>query len=383
MMRRNLATLMILGAAHSLNHSFFLVLPPLLSDITAELNASFQSMGVVATVGFFIYGFGALIGGPLSDMIGEVKVTRLSVMLSGASSFIFMFANDLLTFGVAIFIMSLWASFYHPTSNNLIYRAFPVNTAGAMGIHGAAGSIGQMFTPTLAYLIGKTLNWRFAYVSLGIFSVVTGLLMSRIPEPQSKASRSKASFMDLLKLRKIWILILYNIIGGLYFRGVELFFPSFLSLRRGFSGEIAALSNSLVLLFGVVGQLLGGKASDKYGSARMIIVFSLGVVVSLLLLLLLPTSLIGIGIFIVLYGICYFGHQPAMTSLIGLVSPSRLLGAAYGATFFFAFGLGSVSTTLAGYLAENFNLEISFWLMTAFAIVALLISLVIPKMVKK
>ncbi|HIH88907.1 TPA: hypothetical protein HA344_06845, partial [Candidatus Bathyarchaeota archaeon] len=51
-MNRDLVTFSILGAAHSLNHSLFLVLPPLLGNIATSLNVSYQTLGLVATVTF-------------------------------------------------------------------------------------------------------------------------------------------------------------------------------------------------------------------------------------------------------------------------------------------------------------------------------------------
>jgi len=59
-MKRGDGALLILGLAHSLNHSLFLVLPPLLDDISRDLGASFQTIVAVSTVAFFLYGLGAL-----------------------------------------------------------------------------------------------------------------------------------------------------------------------------------------------------------------------------------------------------------------------------------------------------------------------------------
>ena len=47
--------------------------------------------------------------------------------------------------------------------------------------------------------------------------------------------------------------------------------------------------------------------------------------------------------------------------LLGRVSPPSLMGAAYPGMFFFAFGLGSASAAIAGYIADSFSLEASFW----------------------
>ena len=99
-MDKNSGSLLILGAAHSLNHSLFLVLPPLLEVVSKDINSSFHNLGIVTTISYFLYGLGALIGGPLSDYVGRVKITRISIGLSGASTFLFIFSRDIYTFGL-------------------------------------------------------------------------------------------------------------------------------------------------------------------------------------------------------------------------------------------------------------------------------------------
>ena len=375
----------LLGAAHSLNHSLFLVIPPLLSNISSDLNASFQTLGLVVTITFLIYGAGALIGGPLSDRLGGLKVAQLSLGLAGASSLVFLFAGDLIALGVGLFLMAFWASFYHPTSNTLISKAFPSNMGEAMGVHGAGGSVGQIFTPTVGYLLGVLVNWRFAFVFFGAISIVTAVAMRRIPyheEMTSSEGSEKVPLSELLRVRGLWMILLFNVFVGLFYRGVDLFFPTFLSRNRGISGELAAVLNSVVLFFGVIGQYTCGRAADRYGSIRVVIVASAGMFASMLFLQLVPIEAAGIGLFIAVYGMSYYGHQPAMTALVSRVAPRNLIGTAYGMMFFSSFGLGSFSATIAGYLADSFGLETAFWTMTLFALTTLVISLALLKIQK-
>ncbi len=379
--KKGTGTLLLLGAAHSLNHSLFLVLPPLLDEISRDLGASFQTIGLVTTVSFLLYGVGALVGGPLSDRLGEVRIASLSIALSGASTLVFLLPKGLPTFAAGMFLMAAWASFYHPTANTLINKLFAENTGGAMGVHGAAGSLGQIFTPTVAYLLGVYLDWRFAFVFFGILSMAAGLLFRYIPAPESTRGGG-VSLLKVLAVPNIWVIILYNVFIGLFQRGVELFFPAFLTLNRGFSGQAAALANSAMLLFAVLGQLFGGWASDRFGSVKVVIVSSVGMVASILILL-GPLGFVGAVLFVLTFGVAFYGHQPAMTALLGRVSPREMMGAAYGLMFFFAFGLGSVSATIVGYIADAFDLERAFWIMAAFSAVALAIALVIPRIIKE
>jgi MFS family permease len=380
-MKRDTGVLLLLGLAHSLNHSLFLVLPPLLENISRDLGASFQSIGLVATIAFLLYGLGSLVGGPLSDRIGHVKVSSISLGLAGASTLIFLLPSNLAIFSAGLWVTAAWASFYHPTANTLIAKLYPENRARSMGIHGAGGMVGQMLTPTIAYMIGTMFHWRYAFVFFGVVSMATSILMRWIPSVEATPA-DRTPLINILRVPGLWILIVYNVILGLFQRGVELFFPTFLTAARGYTGQLAAVSNSALLLIGVAGQLVGGWASDRYTSKRFLILASASMFASMLLLL-APVGNLGVVGFLLLYGIFFFGHQPAMTSLLGSITPADLMGMAYGVMFFFAFGLGSVSTTVAGYLADNFSLEAVFWIMALFSFMTLIISVIIPRVIEE
>lgn len=378
-MKSETGTLLLLGAAHSLNHSIFLVLPPLLGTIATGLGVSFQELGFVATLTFFTYGIGALIGGPLSDAIGSIKVARISIGLAGLSSLLFFVCHDLTVFTVAMLLMALWASFYHPTANGLIAKAFPNKTGNAMGIHNAAGNLGQVATPTLAFFIGIMFDWRYSFIFFGVLSVAVSLLMGNIKLDEGERLTGKLPLMKFLKVREMWLPLIFNMVVGFLFRGVEVFFPTFLRVGRGFSGEMAAYLGSMILLFGTAGQLIGGWGADKYGSTRVLLYSSLGIFASLLLLMLAPTSLPVAVLFTLIYGVSVFAHQPSMTSLVSKVTPRPLMGLSYGIMFFFSFGLGSISAAVLGYVTDAYNINIAFWLNAVAAALLVFITLLIRR----
>jgi MFS family permease len=367
--------LILLGVAHSLNHSLFLVLPPLLENITLDLGANFGTMGIIGTFTFLIYGAGALVGGPLSDKLGSLKVARISIGLGGLMTVIFIFTNDVYLFGAGMFLMALWSSFYHPTANGLIAKAFEENTGEAMGVHNAAGNFGQVLTPTVAYILGVTVNWRLSFVFFGFLSILVTYLMNRVDVNEGIRMSRGQSYLTFLKTPGLLLILFYNVIVGFLFRSIDLFFPSFLSVERNYTGELAAIANSLILFFGVIGQLLGGRGSDRWGQTRILVIATTGMVFSLGLLMILPTNVYGVIIFIVLYGISMFGHQPTVTNMVSKLSPRDSMGLAYGVMFFSAFGVGSLSTSVTGFLADAYSLTFAFWFNVLISIILLLVSI--------
>jgi len=331
-----------------------------------------------------IYGLGSLVGGPLSDKINEIKIITVCLALAGASTFILIFASNILIYSLALFLMAAWASLYHPTANSLISKEFHGQMAEAMGIHGAGGTLGIMLTPIIAFTIGITLGWQISFIFFGILSIILAITLLR-NRFQTARTQSKVGILEVFKIKDLWIILIFNIAIGLYMKGVEYFLPTYLTLKpfqimdEETAKFWAAAAATLVLAFGVLGQWLGGKASDRIGSKKVLIITSIGVLTALLFLQFIPLWLLGVSAFVVLYGFSFYGHQPALNFLTGIMTPKERRGVVYGIFFFSSFGLGSISQAIAGYVMDTYgSVEPSFYVLTVFAIIALVLSFLIP-----
>ena len=383
--------LALLGAAHSLNHSLFVIAPPLLTLIMSDLDVSKFAIGTMATIASLLYGVGALIGGPLGDRIGEAKTIAICLTFSGLSTLMMLaagFTTSIYIYALALISMAVWASLYHPTANSLISKTFKGKVSESMGLHGVGGTLGVVLTPTIAWFIGVTFGWPWAFVAFGLLCVLLALFFVKNFGKSKNKSVSGGTIIDALKIRELWILLIFNVAIGLFMKGVELYFPTYLQDNKliGFGlteeqrGMWASIAYTLVLAVGVPAQWIGGKTADKIGSKKVLIVTSAGVCLSLLSILLFPVGIIGIALFILLYGLSFYAHQPALNSLTGFCCPQNQRGAVYGIFFFTSFGIGSLSQSIAGYVADNYGgLNTAFYMLTAFALVALLLSFKLPE----
>jgi MFS family permease len=372
----------MLGAAHSLNHSLFVIAPPILGLIMVSLNVSKTDIGVVTTVASFIYGIGALIGGPLGDRIGESRTIIVSLGFSGLATFLMLLAGAsgiIYVYALALVLMAAWASFYHPTANSLISKAFKGRVSESMGIHGVGGTLGVVATPTVAWFIGARYGWPWAFAVFGVLSIVLAIFFAlRLKKPETHGDAERG-LLDALRIRELWVLLIFNVAVGLFMKGIELFFPTFLTENRSIDPMWASVAYTLLLACGVPAQWVGGKAADLFGSRKVLIIMMTGVCLSLLSLLFFPVYSVGIGLFVVLYGFSFYAHQPALNSLTGFCCPPNQRGAVYGIFFFTSFGVGSISQVISGYLGDLYGLNVAFYLLTVFAVIALMLSFWLPK----
>jgi MFS family permease len=348
-----------------------------------DLETSEFALGIIGTASSFIYGVGSLVGGPLSDRVSEIKIITVCLAFAGASTLILVLASDVFIYGLALILMASWASLYHPTANSLISKVFRGHMASAMGFHGVGGTLGVMLTPVVAFVIGASFGWRFSFIFFGVLSVALAILfLKRKFEPQQFETQRAVN--EAFKVSGLWKIFVFNIVLGFYMKGLELFLPTYLTLKpfqplgEDYAKFLAALSTTLVLASGVPGQWLGGKAADAFGSKKVLVATSVGVLTGLFFLQFVPLWFVSVPVFVVLYGLSFYGHQPALNSLAGIMTPVNKRGVVYGLLFFTSFGLGSISQSMTGYFMETYSVDFSFYVLTAFAFGAFFLSLLIP-----
>lgn len=374
--------LVLLGAAHSLNHSLFLILPLFLLTIVNEFGTSREMVGFVSGASYFIYGAGGIFGGRLSDRFGEVKTLTAGLALSGASTFIFLVANDLTVFTIGLLLMATFTSVYHAIANSFISKVFQTSMAEAMGIHGTGGNIGYMFAPIIAVALGTIWGWRISFLFFGILSIIVSIFVLKGSPLIVKETRTEAKILDVIGIPKLWTLIIFNIAIGLFYKGTEFILPTFLETKE-LPTLIMASALSAIFTVGILGQWLSGKASTIWSSKKVLIATSAGTTLGLLCLLAVPLPVVGILLFILVYGFSFYGHQPAFNSLAGLITPNNLRATVFGLLFFFSFGLGSVSIAITSVFAERYSLESALYVMTLFSFAAFLLSFLLPARVKR
>jgi len=374
--------LALLSAAHSLNHSFFWMAPPLLLLITTDLGTSKTTLGLIGFVGSFIYGLGSILAGSLADRKNEIHLIMLSSGLAGFSTIMFLFTQNINMYAAVFISMCIWTGLYHPAANALISKAFSRSTGEAMGIHGAGGTVGVVFTPILSLTIGLVYGWRMSFAVFGISAVVTGILLWR-SRFQHAPTQSKISLRDIFHIRGLWLLLAFNFTIGLYMKSVELFLPAYFALgplsflERDPAIFWAGALTTLMLLIGAFGQWLGGHQTDVMGPRKVLIVTSFTVLIGFLSLVLAPLSLwfVAVTAFVVLYGLAFYGHQPAFNALASFITPEDRRGMVYGVVFFVSFGMGSISQAITGYISDRMGITTAFYTLTIFAATALTLSL--------
>jgi len=365
------------AGSHGLVHTYELSIPILLTVWIAEFSTTAAALGLVVTVGYGLFGVGALPGGILVDRFGS-KPIILACLGGMAGSFLLVSAApNLLTLALAIALWGVTASVYHPAGLSLLSKA--VEQRGtAFGYHGIGGNLGIALGPLATALLLLAFDWRFVAAALTVPAVVVagyGLTVdveSTLPDDGSDAAGGTkgevsvstiAADTRILLAAGFLVVFAFVTFSGLYYRTFLTFLPDLLGDVLGglvdiqfvdpdspFADEfdVGRYLYAAVLTVGIAGQYLGGRVADRMPPERgLIVVMSALAVLALLFIPASVTTATFIAVSLLL-GVALFTVQPLSQATVAAYSPSEARGLSFGYTYLGIFGVGALGAALAG-----------------------------------
>ena len=355
----------ITAAGHGLNHAFILIFSAVLPMLQRDFETGYFHLGLIGNICFLAYGLGSLPAGMLADRIGSRRIISLFLFGSALSSLLLAFTDSLMGFGVAIGMIGIFSSTYHPASNALISRGIQKVGKG-FAIHGVSGSLGVALTPLVAGFLASALGWRATYAFFGIVGISVGVASLTLRElPQRDQREESARVTSQEEEGKSFLPLIFFLAAGvtigLCYRGVMTFLPTYLAQKVQIaflpieSVALGGMMSTIALLFGTIGQYLGGSLSDRYLPEK--IYFGAYLLGAPFLFLVGLSTNVALVLSTLAYAFFYFSTQPSGDHLLARYTSVRFRATGYGIYFFLTYGVGSFGATLSGYMADLFGLE--------------------------
>jgi len=379
------------AGSHGLVHTYELSIPILLTVWIAEFSTTAAALGLVSTVGYGLFGVGALPGGIVVDRFGS-KPVILACLAGMAGSFLLVsVAPNLVALALAVGVWGVTASVYHPAGLSLLSKS--VDQRGtALGYHGIGGNLGIALGPLATALLLLAFDWRIVAAALTLPAVavaaygVTVDIDAALPDPAAadggsgerdgepdaagsggaKGEVSLSTIADdtrVLLAGGFLIVFAFVTFSGLYYRTFLTFLPDLLGDVLGGLVDVQLIDPEspyaeefdvarylyvAILTVGVFGQYLGGRIADRMPPERGLIV--LMSVLAVLALLFVPASG-GTATFLAVslaLGVALFTVQPLSQATVAAYSPTEARGISFGYTYLGIFGVGSLGAALAG-----------------------------------
>lgn len=392
--------------SHALVHTYELSIPILMVIWLEEFPVTQATLGVIVSVGYGLFGIGALPSGIVSDRYGSQRLIALCLLGMGLSFVLLSFATSALFVGVAICLWGAAASIYHPAGLSLISTGVK-DTGSGFAYHGMAGNAGIAFGPLVAVVLLYVTDWRLVAVALALpaFLAVGFILKAEIDEMASAnlasdgsggsrtdtpttldelVATSKTLFLGGFAL--VFLVIVFN---GLYYRGILTFLPDLLadtvnvemaaSVTEEVGVEDQFRANDFIyvglLMVGIGGQYVGGKATDRLPVEKGLLMGYVALIA--IALLFIPAFRSGTAVLVatsLLLGFVLFMLQPLYQATVAKYSPAETRGLSYGYTYLAQFGVGALGAAIVGYIITYSTLAVIFAVLAGFALVAAAIS---------
>ena len=369
------------AGSHGLVHTYELSIPILLTVWVGEFSTTAAELGVVVTLGYGLFGVGALPGGILVDRFGS-KPLILACLAGMAGSFLLVsLAPTLPVLAAAIAIWGLTASVYHPAGLSLLSKS--VDRRGtALGYHGIGGNLGVALGPLATALLLLAFDWRLVTAALALPAVAVAAYGVTVDVDEGGSDEAGNSDVDssggtkgevslssiatdtrLLIAGGFLIVFAFVTFSGLYYRTFLTFLPDLLGDVLGGLVDLQLVDPEstyadqfdvgrylyvAVLTVGVFGQYLGGRIADRVPPERGLVAV-MGVLSVLALLFIPATGAVVTFIAVSLaLGVALFTVQPLSQATVAAYSPSEARGLSFGYTYVGIFGIGALGSTLAG-----------------------------------
>ena len=368
-----------LAAAHMITDIYMPVLPAILPLLIAQNGYSYLAAGLLVTAYNVTSSCTQPVIGWLSDKRGLTISVSVSLFISAVFVALMGLAKDYYLIMAFAVIAALGHACFHPTALSIVSRLCTHENRGQITSYFVVGgNIGYAIGPVLA----GVLVWWLGLPGL-IFLIIPAIIMVfvlRILLPGGIAAAKEAHAVpesmtaDVPSKWPFIILMVASIFRAWAIFAALTFLPTYL-VSEGYTLVFSSLIMTLMLLCGVVGQVAGGRISDRFGRKEFIIIALVGAVPFFCIFLVLS----GIPAIIALlgFGFCLWATFSVAVAMGHELLPQNV-GLASGVMLGFTIGFGGLGVAVNGLIADQYSLRAALGTIPLVIAVAIVLMTLLP-----
>lgn len=360
--------LFAVSMVHLLNDLIQGVIPATYPLLKEEHHLSFSQVGMITLV----YQIAASIFQPVVGSFTDRRPVPYSQIIGMSFSLVGMLlfsqAHSYAWILVAVFLVGIGSSIFHPESSRVAYMASGGRRSMAQSIFQIGGNAGTALAPIIvAFLVlprgQQAIAWMCLFTIVGQFiSYYIGTWYKRRLEHVSRSVRKIIRVPDLPNSRivtTVIILLLLIVSKYFYIASITNYFQFYTIKKFGINEVEAQVYLFYFLIAVALGTLLGGAFGDRFGRKYVIWFSVLGVAPFALALPYVGLAMT--GILIVIIGLILSSAFPAIIVYAQELLPKKL-GMVSGLFYGFAFGMGGIGSAVLGWQADHTSIEFIYHL---------------------
>lgn len=371
---------------HFFNDGFLASILLLLPFISKELNLNMTQAGFLSSIISISGIFLALPSGYLSHKYGSLRILFLGALFY-AISFIFTgFSASYIVLILSFAIGSIGFAIFHTPAFSLVARLTAKNSRGkVMGDFTAVGELGRIFISGALSFIVAYIGWRFTaffYGTAALF-ILSFLFLTRNNkngerESVAKKTGNQLSFLKVAKNKNFLLVLMITFFDLLASSALFVFLP-FLLLKKNIDPAVISAFTSAFFAGNLIGKMAFGRLSDHFPTTKVFIAAEIFMAIFIILLA-QSFSYFFIVLFSIILGSLTMGTVPIRTTMLSEVNDHH---DSYEKAFAIGSLVSSIASALApiilGKIADLYGIVISFNTAAAFAVIAIIPSLILLK----
>jgi len=306
--------------AFALGLTEFLVIG-LVSAISKDLNSSIEAVGMTVTA----YAVGATIGAPFLTAITSnwqrktVMIVTMSVFSLGSLAATLSTSVNMML--ISRFVAGLAHGLFLAVAATVATQIVQPEKRGAAVAYVFAGlTLALAFGVPIGTYLGSILSWQLSFMSVTVCGLI-GLLGLIFLMPKTSALQDEVSADPFKALMHIFnpTLLLGALITVLGYTGAFTLYTYIAPLLFDITKVSIQTASYMMLIYGVcaaIGNILGGKLSDKLGVDKAVIWIMLSLTIALICINFYGSSMIVMCVLIGAMGAISYAAVPAMQSRI-------------------------------------------------------------------
>lgn len=359
--------LVICGISHFLNDMIQSIIPSIYPIIKDKFGFSFAQIGIITLIFQMTSSILQPFTGLYADRHPRPYALSAGMCFTLTGLLLLAFAENYVLILLAVSIVGLGSSIFHPTASRVTQMASGGRKSLAQSIFQVGGNGGSALGPLLAAIIvlpfgQHSISW-FALAALLAALIMVRLgawYKARLAYIAVHKQRNPALNNDISKRSKYWALfILVMLVFSKYFYTscITSYFTFFLIDKFGVSVQTSQLCLFVFLTAFAIGTVAGGMLGDKFGRKYVIWFSILGAAPFALAM---PfANLAWTIIFTFLSGLIIASAFSSIVVYATDLMPDKI-GMIAGIFFGLMFGLGGLGSAFFGWLADKTSIEFIF-----------------------
>lgn len=360
----------------------------LLPLISKDLDISLTTAGLTVS----LYALGVTVGAPVLTSLTS-RMPRKSLLLW--IMIVFIIGNGIAASATSVTVL-LIARVISAFSHGVFMSIGSTIAADLVPENKRASAISIMFTGlTVATItgvpfgtfLGQQLGWRFAFVAIVVIGII-GFIANIILIPSDLRKGTRTSLQDQVKLVTSSRLLLVFVITALGYGGTFVVFTYLSPLLQSVTGFKQGTIAIILLVYGIaiaIGNMIGGKLSNKNPIGSLFYMFIIQAIVLLLLTFTAPFKVVGL-ITIILMGVFAFMNVPGLQVYVVMLAERYVPSAVdvASAMNIAAFNAGiAIGSYLGGIVTDSIGLIHTAWIGSIMVMLAAILTGISRKLERK